>query len=149
MKERNPDIHYIALIFALVTGCICLYFIRAYHDLHFQAVTRIARARSGDMLRSEVRAREMDEAAESWKEVSQLVQRGKALREHDLRAEFEAREREMREEFKRDKENMMREARAKEAALSKKAEQLSRAMQTKERIIADKSDELARLAKRG
>ena len=46
LRRRNPDLHYIALFFVLMAAPVCLYFIRAYHDLHKQALTRIVRARN-------------------------------------------------------------------------------------------------------
>lgn len=148
VRERNPDLYYIAAFFALACAPVCFYFIRAYHDLHRQAVTRIARVKetAGDRLRMEARAREFGESGDNRKD--ERLQRGKGAREDELRMEFERREREMREEFARDKERIVRDHRAREAELKGQNKILSRAVETSEHIIAAKSDEIAR-AKRG
>ena len=119
VHERNPDFYYIAAFFILIGAPICLYFVRAYDDLKRQAMTRIARVRNaeGDRDRLALRAREVGEQADSWKEMSHLIQRGKAAREEELRAEFEVREREMRQEFIRDRNEIMREHKARENEL--------------------------------
>lgn len=151
VHDRNPDLYYIALFFIAIGAPIVFYFVRAYRDLSSQASGRIQRLKElADEAEKakENELRKKDEQAESWMEISQLVQKGQTVREKELEADFKRKEAALKEKFNREKEEIQTVERAKNEELKQQNKILISAIETNESLIEEKSEELETFQKR-
>jgi len=151
VHKRNPDLYYIALFFAGVGVPILFYFVRAYNELQAQAASRITalHMQTEDLERAqEERLKEKEEATESWMEISQLVQKGQTMREREMEEEFKQKEVMMSTRFKKEREDIIAAERAKQEELKQQNKILISAIETNERIIEDKNEQVEHWSER-